>query len=123
MYEKALKLKHEENEALDRSVKTIERRWKHNTKEAHKFTAKPILRALRLRSLEEYSLYFSHAMKATRRGERGQRDAETLTAINDTRFKIHEFQYQEDKETSPERIVSKDVEIQTIPTQSTFRLG
>jgi hypoxanthine phosphoribosyltransferase len=43
VYEDVIKLKEKENKQLHDDLKTIENRWKNNSKEAHKFTAKPIL--------------------------------------------------------------------------------
>ena len=65
-YEEVIKLKEKENKQLHDDLKTIENRWKNNSKEAHKFTAKPILTALELRSFNEMSSYLireGHAFK------------------------------------------------------------
>ena len=51
--EDCLDKKEQECRALEEQVRTIENRWKSNAKEPYKTTAKSILAALKLKSLNE----------------------------------------------------------------------
>lgn len=63
-YAMVLRMKHEESRALDARVKSIERRWDKQAKAPHKFTAKPIVEALRLKSLNELSMHHIRAIQS-----------------------------------------------------------
>lgn len=56
-YEEVLRLKEREAMILNDEIKNIEMRWKNGTKEPHKYTAKPLLEALKLKSLNEFSAH------------------------------------------------------------------
>ena len=53
MYEEAMEAKEEECRLLEREVRNIESRWKSGARAPHKVTAKGILAALQLKSLNE----------------------------------------------------------------------
>ena len=81
LYE-ACEKKEEEVRGLLRQIKTIEARWKNQTKEANKLTAKPILAALELKSLNEMSGHLIRAQKNAGRTKRGHKDTGTITELN-----------------------------------------
>lgn len=73
-YKKTLEAKDEENKKLMESLAQMEKRFKSGAKEAHKFTAKQILKALELKSLNERGDYLLKQAKATMRNIKTTRE-------------------------------------------------
>ena len=89
-YETVIALKEMENKKLHDDIKTIEKRWQNNAKEAYKFTAKPILEALKLKSLNEMSALLIKLTNAPRRIFPSSKSTSTVTELNGVRKRIEE---------------------------------
>lgn len=95
--EQILLHKEQECKALNEKVKTIENRWKNNTKEAYKFTGKTILAALELKSLNEMSAHRLRGVTSMMRNCRYPRDKGTITKICDLREQVDFIRLKEPK--------------------------
>ena len=71
-------------------METIGNRWKNNTKEAHKFTARPILAALELKSFNEMSGFKTRAALAFKRTKQTNKTVHTITELKGIKTRIEE---------------------------------
>ena len=76
---KACSLKEKEVRELVEQKQNLEIRWKNQAKEPYKFTARPILQALELKSLNELSGQILRATRNARRALRGSKEVACLT--------------------------------------------
>ena len=85
IYRQTIELKEKENKALYEEVKSIEKLWQNQAREPYKYTAKPIVQALQLKSLNELGNYLIKAARIGHTLHHKQKvDAKTITELNDT---------------------------------------
>ena len=82
MLERVLRDKEKECVELEANVRTIENRWKSSAREPHKVTAKGILQALELKSLNEVSLNKFRMLRSVGYFRRNAMTRETITVLN-----------------------------------------